>query len=256
MRIAALYDIHGNLPALEAVLREVANANCDRVVVGGDVVPGPMCRECLAAIAGLGLPVDCIRGNCESALLQQLRGAEPPGLPEAARDAMRWVGRQLTPQQTEWISGWPLSITLSTDVGDVLFCHATPRDDNEIFTRLTPDENLLPLFRGIDAAAVICGHTHMQFDRHIGNVRVVNAGSIGMPFGNAGAFWLLIDSSIQLRCTAYDLDEAVRGIGRAHYPQAQEFAERCVLHPPSEEEMLMLYEKVQIRSQPSRDAGS
>lgn len=246
MRIAALYDIHGNWPALEAVLRHVASEEVDRIVIGGDVVPGPMCSDCLAAIAGLALPVECIRGNCESAMLQQLSGSEPSGIPDAVRESMRWVGRQFTREQIEWISGWPLSITLRTDLGEVLFCHATPRDDNEIFTQITPEERLLPIFSGIDARAVICGHTHIQFDRRIGYLRVVNAGSVGMPFGNTGAFWLLIDSELQLRRTTYDLDDAARRIRSTAYPQAQEFAERYVLRPPPEAEMLKLYDKAQI----------
>lgn len=246
MRIAALYDIHGNWPALEAVLREIATARIDRIVIGGDVVPGPMCSDCLEAVFSLPLPVDCIRGNCENALLQQLSGSEPPGLPESARETMRWVGRQLTREQMEWISGWPFSITLPTNLGDVLFCHATPRDDNEIFTRLTPEDHLLPAFSAVDARAVICGHTHMQFDRRIGHLRVVNAGSVGMPFGNTGAFWLLIDSALELRRTSYDLDDAARRIRSTAYPQVQEFAERYLLHPASEDEMLKLYDKAQI----------
>lgn len=246
MRIAALYDIHGNLPALEAVLGEIAGANIDRVVVGGDVVPGPMCSECLVAISSLQIPVDCIRGNCESAMLQQLSGMEPPGLPEPAQEAMRWVACQLTQEQIDWISGWPLSITLPTDVGDVLFCHATPRDDNEIFTQLTPEEHLLPVFSGIDAAAVICGHTHMQFDRRVGVVRAVNAGSVGMPFGSAGAFWLLIDAQFELRRTTYDLDDAAFRVRSTPYPQAQEFAEQYILRSPSKDEMLQLYARVEI----------
>lgn len=252
MRIAALYDIHGNLPALEAVLREVAGEDFDRVVIGGDVLPGPMSSECLAAMSKLAVPVDCIRGNCENAVLQQLSGSEPPGLPESAREAMRWAGSRLTQEQMDWIAVWPLSIAVPTDAGDVLFCHATPRDDNEIFTRLTPEEHLLPVFSGIDAAAVICGHTHMQFDRRIGHLRVVNAGSVGMPFGNTGAFWLAIGSQIELRHTAYDLDEAALRIRSTSWPQAQQFAESSVLHPASAEEMLKLYARVEVGRQESQ----
>ena len=255
MRIAALYDIHGNWPALEAVLREIAAADVGRIVIGGDVVPGPMCSECLAAIESVDIPVDCMRGNCESAMLQQLRGSEPAGLPESACEAMRWVGRQLTQERIQWISGWPLSVTLRTEIGEVLFCHATPRDDNEIFTRLTPEARLLPVFSGVDsAAAVVCGHTHMQFDRRIGHLRVVNAGSVGMSFGNTGAFWLLIDSDLHLRGTAYDLDNAARRIRSTAYPQAKEFAERSILQPPSEDEMLKLYDKAQIGGATPADA--
>jgi predicted phosphodiesterase len=123
----------------------------------------------------------------------------------------------------------------------VLFCHATPRDDNEIFTRLTSEERLLPIFEGLDVSMVVCGHTHMQFDRMIGSVRVVNAGSVGMPFGEPGAYWLLLDADVQLRHTPYDLIKAAERIREMNYPQAQEFVAHYVLQPPSEEEMLKAF---------------
>ena len=90
----------------------------------------------------------------------------------------------------------------------MLFCHATPRNDNEIFTRLTPEEHLLPIFARLNADIVVLGHTHMQFDRMVGTVRVVNAGSVGMSFGEPGADWLLLGPDVQLRHTRYDLAKA------------------------------------------------
>ena len=76
MHVAALYDIHGNLPALEAVLHEIREAGVDRVVVGGDVVPGPMPRETLRRLLDLDLPVHFIHGNCELAVLAQMAATE------------------------------------------------------------------------------------------------------------------------------------------------------------------------------------
>jgi predicted phosphodiesterase len=104
----------------------------------------------------------------------------------------------------------------------VLFCHATPRNENECFTRLTAEDRLLPIFQGLDVSVVICGHTHMQFDRMVGAVRVVNAGSVGMPFGEPGADWLLLGPGVQLRHTCYDLPAAARRILATPYPQAQD----------------------------------
>jgi predicted phosphodiesterase len=86
-------------------------------------------------------------------------------------------------------------------LGRVLFCHATPRNDNEIFTRLTAEERLLPVFGEAQGELVVCGHTHMQFDRMVGKTRVVNAGSGGMPFSDPGAEWPLLGPEIQLRHT-------------------------------------------------------
>lgn len=241
MRIAAIYDIHGNLPALEAVLGEIRRMQVDGVVVGGDVLPGPMPCETLAALAALEIPLSCIRGNGEAAVLAQIAGRDADGIPEEAREAVRWVARQLNAEQVRWIGEWPMTLSLATGVGDVLFCHATPRSDTEIFTRLTAEESLLPIFGAVDAPVVVCGHTHMQFERMVGDVRVVNAGSVGMPFGKAAAFWLLIDGEIELQCTRYDLQRAAERIRATSYPQAEAFAVHNILHPPSEEQMLRLF---------------
>jgi putative phosphoesterase len=250
VRIAALYDIHGNLPALEAVLRDVGRAHVDAIVIGGDVVPGPMCNECLAALSSLSIPTHYIRGNCESAVLTLLAGDDVPGIPKSARDAMGWVGEQLSSAHKQWIAAWPLTSTLPASSGTILFCHATPRDDNEIFTRLTATERVAPAFANVTAAIVICGHTHMQFDRTFGALRVVNAGSVGMPFGAVGACWALINSQVELRSTPYDLDRAAERIRASAYPQAQLFANQYVLHPPSEDQMLRMYAKVELGGHP------
>jgi predicted phosphodiesterase len=128
----------------------------------------------------------------------------------------------------------------------VLFCHATPRNDTEVFTRLTSEDRLIPVFEGRNAAVVVCGHTHMQFDRMIGTVRVVNAGSVGMPYGKPGAYWLLLGPDIHLRHTPYDLTQAAERIRATKYPQAQEFAEGNVLHPPSEAEVLDVFGRAEL----------
>jgi predicted phosphodiesterase len=128
-------------------------------------------------------------------------------------------------------------------LGDVLFCHGTPRSDTEVFTRSTPASVLLPIFERLDVPLVVCGHTHMQFDRTVGQTRIVNAGSVGMPFGEPGAYWVLLDRDIELRHTPYDLTDAAERIGRTSYPQAREFATTHVLEPPSEAKMLEAFSR-------------
>lgn len=247
-RVAALYDIHGNLPALEAVLQEIRQAGVDQVVIGGDVVPGPMPRETLARLQDLGVPVQLIHGNGDREVLAWMRGAESGALPEQAREAIRWTAQQLDPEHERWMASWPPTLRLEIrGLGPVLFCHATPRNDTEIFTRLTSEDRLLPVFEGLDVSTVVCGHTHMQFDRKIGRVRVVNAGSVGMPFGQPGADWLLLGPGVELRHTPYDLEKAAGRIGSTSYPQARGFAERYVLQPLSEEEMLEVFAKAELR---------
>lgn len=244
MRVAALYDIHGNLPALEAVLREVRATGVDQIVVGGDVLPGPMPRESLAQLFDLDIPVEFIRGNGDREVI-----APTGAVPEPYRESLRWNAEQLAPEATQRLESWPLTRHVQVGaLGDVLFCHATPRNDTDIFTRLTPDEALLPLFGGLGASLVVCGHTHMQFDRTIGTVRVVNAGSVGMPFGEPGAYWLLLPGAdVQLRRTSYDLADAARRIRATQYPRAEEFAARNVLQPPSEKEILDAFSHAEVK---------
>jgi len=230
------------------VLQDIRQIGVDRIVVGGDVLPGPMVREVLEFLLALDTPVEFIRGNCEVAGLAELAGKEAYSLPESVRSVIRWSARQLNPEHIRAIESWPKTLELKIEgAGRVLFCHGTPRDENEIFSRLTPEDRLLTIFGGLDADIVICGHTHMQFDRKIGSVRVLNAGSVGMPFGKAGAFWLLLGPQPELRHTSYDLNEAAIQIRNTTYPQAEEFAAKYVLQPPSEEEMLRLFSQAELK---------
>ena len=242
MRIAALYDIHGNLPALEAVLDDIGHEAVDRIIIGGDIVPGPMAPAVLERLLASTIPVEFIYGNGESEVLRASRGDELVRVPPVHRPLIHWTARQFQRQQLDTMANWPLTLRCGVDgIGEVLFCHATPRDDNETFTRLTPADRLRPLVADLGATLVVCGHTHMPFDRMVGNVRVVNAGSVGMPFGDAGADWLLLGPDVQFRHTNYDLESAAARIRATAYPQADDFAVRYVLAPPSEAQMLGVF---------------
>jgi predicted phosphodiesterase len=253
MQLAALYDIHGNLPALEAVLREIHDAEVDQIVIGGDVVPGPMPRETLQCLLDLDLPVQFIHGNCELAMLALMAAPDETSvtywgttsrepLPEEFREIYRWTVRQLQPDYETVLASWQKTLRLAIPgLGEVLFCHSTPRSETEVFTHLTAEELLIPIFEGLDAAVVVCGHTHMQFDRMIGKTRVVNAGSVGEPYGTPGAYWLLLGPDVQFRHTSYDLVAAAEQIRNTIFPRAEEFATNSILQPPPEAEMLELF---------------
>jgi putative phosphoesterase len=196
LRIAALYDIHGNLPALEAVLAEV---DADVVVVGGDTVAGPWPSETLERLRSLDGDVRFICGNADREVYEEKQGLAPP-------EVMEFVRERLSPEQLEFLRSLPLTVS----VGRVLFCHATPRNDEEIFTRDSPDERWAAALAGVDADVVVCGHTHVQFDRRIGDVRLVNAGSVGMPYEERpGAYWALLGPDIELRRTPYEPGDVV-----------------------------------------------
>ncbi len=203
MTVAALYDVHGNLPALDAVLAEV---DADLILVGGDVVAGPWPAETLARLRALGDRVRFIRGNADREVVEPSRegraGGPPPGV-------MEFVRERLSAEQLEFLAALPLTETVTVDgLGDVLFCHATPRSDEELLTRISPDERWLAALEGVEATVVVCGHTHVQFDRMIGGYRVVNAGSVGMPYEREpGAYWLLLGPDVELRRTACDVPD-------------------------------------------------
>jgi len=248
MRVAAIYDIHANLPALEAVLEDIRQAEVDQIVVGGDVLPGPMPNETIECLLNLDIPIQFIQGNGDRVVLTQMRGTESSDVPEKFREGVRWVARQLYPEHEGLLAGWPKTCRVEIrGLGEVMFCHATPRNDTEMFTRLTPEDRLLPVFEGINVPVVVCGHTHMQFDRKVGSIRVVNAGSVGMPFGEPGAYWLLLGPDIQLHHTPYDLAKAAERIRQTKYPQAQEFAAGNVLRPLSEEKSLEAFSRVELK---------
>jgi putative phosphoesterase len=248
MRIAALYDIHGNLPALEAAMAEIRQANVDLIVVGGDVIPGPMPRETMDTLLNLDIPAKFILGNGDEEVLSQRRGIETGKVPEAVRHLVAWTAEQLSPEHEAAISQWPLTFTIEVDgIGKVLFCHASPRNNTEVFTRLTSENALKPVFAGVDAALVVCGHTHMQFERELLGIRLVNAGSVGMPYGAGGANWLLLGERLDFHRTSYDYRAAAEAIRRTSYPQAEELAANNILKVPSEEEALEVFTKMGLQ---------
>lgn len=248
MLVAALYDIHGNLLALEAVLAEIRRLHVDEVVIGGDVVPGPMAAQTLRALLSLEPPAHFIYGNGEITVMEQKSGAHSASVPEEYWPVIQWTAQQLSSEDERVLAGWPKTVHMDIpDLGTVLFCHATPRNENDVFTRLTPEERLLPIFAGLKATLVVCGHTHMQFDRTVGGVRVVNAGSVGMPFGEPGADWLLLGRDVEFRHTHYDLAKAAARVACTSYPRAEEFASRNIVNPPPETAVLEDFARAELK---------
>jgi putative phosphoesterase len=180
MRVATLYDLHGNLPALEAVLQEIPDEAT--MVVGGDICAGGTHpSETLERLRALGESVVWLRGNADRELTPGEEGLVPIEVIDATRAA-------LTAEQIAFLHGLPPTVR----IGDILFCHATPRNDLDIFTERTPEPRIADLFADVDADVVVCGHTHTQFERTIAGKRVINSGSVGMPYEDTpGAYWTL-----------------------------------------------------------------
>ena len=240
MRVAALYDIHGNLPALEAVLAEVERAGVDRIVVGGDVAAGPYPSDVVARLESLGERVVFIRGNADRELYEA-----GDRIPEALREP---ILSRVTDELRETLASWPEQARLDVDgLGDVLFCHATPRNDEEIFTELTPDEVVAEMFAAAPRVTVV-GHTHMQVDRRLGDKRIVNAGSVGIPYeGRPGAYWAILGPDVEFRRTEYDVEKLVQVVVDSGFP-AEELYRESLIEPSARRAVAEFFESLRTRA--------
>lgn len=225
MRVAALYDVHGNLPALEAVLADPRCRSADVVVSGGDLVAGPYPSECLERLEALGERVRFVTGNCDR------ETASPEGHEQWHADIGGWSATKLDHAQLVHVRAWPLTVELDVPgLGTVLFCHATPRSDLPILTRVTPEAVVAEELAGTTANVVVCGHTHVQYERRVGLLRVVNAGSVGMPYeGAPDARWALLDGdAVELVSTPYDAETALEALARTGFPMVDAWFTRTL----------------------------
>jgi predicted phosphodiesterase len=221
--VAALYDIHGNLPALDAVLAELAADPPDAIVIGGDVAAGPMPVEVLARLRDLPWPVHFLRGNADRFVVMGYDGTIPERLlehPLFRADA--WTATFISRADRDWLERLPPLLRLPVDGhGEVLFCHATPRSDEERVSVFATDERLGRILAQDDAPLLVAGHTHRQFDRTVGERRMVNAGSVGRPYEHEpGAYWLRLGPEVELRRTPYDVEAATEAFRAVGYPLA------------------------------------
>jgi putative phosphoesterase len=221
-RVAVLADIHGNLPALNAVLAEPDVLMADLVVLLGDIALGPLPGPTLDRLAELGDRAVWVHGNCEREMVTAFDGGVVPGPfgGEAAK-AAALIGRA----HRDRLDGLPLTVTLEvTGLGPVLFCHASPRRDDEMVLVDSPPERWAEVLADVPEPVVVLGHTHMPFDRLAAHRRAVNPGSVGMPYGHPGAAWALLGPGVSLRQTRYDTAAAAAVIAASPYPGAADWA--------------------------------
>ena len=176
-RVAVISDVHGNAPALEAVLAEIAALDVDLIVSCGDLLAGPLPVETAALLEPLGDRVRYVRGNADREVAHIYDGGTSPFA--GRRTAAAVIG----PRERALLDTFAVTVLIHVDgLGDVCCCHGTPTSDETILTYLTSDERLAAELAGAPAPTVIGGHTHMQVDRRVGDLRYVNAGSVGMPY--------------------------------------------------------------------------
>ena len=214
MRLAALYDVHGNLPALDAVLADVEREKVDRIVFGGDVISGPWPAETLERVLELGDRALVVLGNAD-------------------RDLEPWRRERLGDEGHAAVLAWPLTVTVDVEgLGRVLFCHATPRSDEEIVTRLTPEERLAEILDGVEADVVVHGHAHVRYDRRAAGFRIVNPGSVGLPYETRpGAYWAILGPHVEHRRSDYDIEGMIERARALGFPNLDELVEGSLVEP-------------------------
>jgi predicted phosphodiesterase len=247
MRVAALYDIHANVPALEAVLAEVERADVDRIVVGGDVVPGPMPVDTIERLRALGDRALFVRGNGDRWVVEAFDASASTGEEDddPGRPWVAWTAAAINRRDRDLLASFANRVVLDVDgLGVTLFCHGTPRDDDELLTALTPERRWRPALKAVAEDVVVCGHTHAQFDRQLGPWRVVNAGSVGLPYeGRAGAYWLLLGPDVEHRRTDYDVELATAAMRAAGNPDTDELLRESLVEPRDSREVAELFER-------------
>jgi len=227
VRVAALADVHGNAPALEAVLADVEIAEPDLIVFCGDLTWGSLPRETLALVRALEIPARFVRGNGDRAVGVELEGRGT------------WMASAHSAEDRAFLAGFEPTVTIDVDgLGPTCFCHGSPRSDEELVTERTPAERVREFMAGVDERVVVTAHVHVRYDRVVDGVRLIAPGSVGLPYeGARGAYWALLGPDLELRRTEYDVENAVAQMRATDDPRVEQIVE-LMLSPPSREEAI------------------
>jgi predicted phosphodiesterase len=244
VRVAALYDVHGNVPALDAVLADVERAGVDLIVWGGDVAAGPMPAETLERMRAAGGP--CVMGNADRQMVEDFDARRMPSdSDDEMMRTMLWAVGRIDRADRDFLAAFEPTVSLDVDgLGPTLFCHGSPRSDEERITRATPEARLAPMLAAVGERTVVCGHTHQQFDLRCGDQRVLNAGSVGMPYeGTAAAFWLLLGPGVEPRRSDYDVPAAVATMRASGMPDVDRLLlQESLIDPVDPDEVTAFFE--------------
>jgi predicted phosphodiesterase len=238
VRVAALYDVHGNLPALDVALTAAWAEDVDLLIFGGDVAAGPMPGDTIDRLAALAGRARFVRGNADRVMVEVFDRRREPSIFD------EWPAAQLSRAQRDFLAAFEPTVELEIDgLGRVCFCHAIPAADEPIVTAATPEPVLAEALAATNAALVVAGHVHMQFNRRISDRRWVNAGSVGMPYAaRPGAYWAVLGPEVSLRHTEYDVEAAAAAIRATGHPMREDMA-AGVVRPPTEEEAIDVFER-------------
>ncbi|MEI3596958.1 MULTISPECIES: metallophosphoesterase family protein [unclassified Oceanobacillus] len=232
MRVAAIYDIHANYSALKAVLQEIRNSNVDQVIVGGDLAWGPEPRQVMDLLMDYKDEFVFIRGNVDREV--SYRHGKEKGLEDFIAELNHWCADQLTEEQLQFLQNLPEKTMMTiAGLGEILFVHGSPRSDEEAIRIHTTEEEIRPMVEKVRQDIIVCGHTHIQFDRMVAGKRIINAGSVGLQSRAVGACWALLGPGVELKVTPYDTKAASERILKSNAPYKEDFADHY-LNPPYE----------------------
>jgi predicted phosphodiesterase len=227
VHVAALADVHGNAPALEAVLADVADAGVDLIVFCGDLTWGPLPMETLRVVRAIETPVRFVRGNADRSV----------GVHLDARGT--WIAKQHDPEATAYVNGFEPYVTADVDgLGPTRFVHGSPRSDEECVTPRTPAARVAEFMQGVPERVVVTAHVHVSYDRQVEGIRLVGPGSVGRPYeGERGARWALLGPDVELRRTDYDHERSAALYRASGIPQLDDDL-RMLLEPIGPEEVV------------------
>lgn len=233
--VVVLSDVHGVLPVLDSVLAEPLVRSADRIVVTGDHAAGPMPVETLDRLVELGDRVVLVAGNADRDMAAQARGKESGEIPGVTE----WGSSLLRPDQVDLLERMPHPVILHiTGFGEVVFCHGTPRDINEVVLVDTRIEKWAEVFADLPESihTVVGGHTHMPFVRLVDRRLVVNPGSIGMPYGTGAASWAHLEGgNVAIHRTPIDVESVSRELReRSGFDRINEWIEEYIVSPASD----------------------
>ncbi len=194
VRVAIVSDIHGNLPALEAVLRDLEVVRPDRVIVNGDVVNrGPQSKECLDRVRALGWPI--VFGNHEDYVLKCRQWADDRDWGHSAWSLVRKLAQEvMTNADMAYMQSLPRTMVIEEPgLPSVRLVHGSMRALNDGLGYWLSDDGLLAAVEGAPEPVIIGAHTHRTFERRVGDKWILNSGSVGFPYnGNPHAQYLLL----------------------------------------------------------------
>jgi predicted phosphodiesterase len=241
-RVAVIADVHGNVAALRSAWRSIRGIEPDLLVSCGDLTWGSLPHETLLLIHEIRNELPClfVRGNAERALAEMADELRRSGSIEDRTDRDRWMLAAHTDDDLDFVRGFEPTVVVDVaDIGSVRFCHGSPAHDEDCITPITPEERLRPMLVGVDEETIVSGHIHVQFERHVGTIRSINPGSVGLPYqGQPGAFWaFLAEGNVTFMRSEYDRDEAYGLYRRTTDPLVEKIIEMMV-HPTTADEMV------------------